>query len=296
MRREGKTDAQACPDGVVLLARATWIRGDGWVSAVSIAGCVMRDYAKVSPQFWTGATGKSLRGDPDAVIVAMYLMTSPHANMIGLYHLPKLYIAHETGLTIEGASKGLQRCIEALFCTYDEASEHVFVHEMARFQIGDSLDIKDKRCKGVENELEKCPKGALQHAFREKYASAFHLAPSKGLPRGKKAPTKPRAGTRTGTGTGTEPCSADAERFDRFYSAYPKKVAKEAAQKAFAKVDPDDDVLGKMLAALAVQKQSAEWQKENGQFIPHPATWINGKRWLDEQGASSVQINGRVAL
>jgi hypothetical protein len=100
----------------------------------------MRDYAKVAPQFWTGETGKKIRAaGAETVVVALYLMTCPHANMIGLYYLPKMYIAHETGLGMEGASKGLTRAIEAGFCSYDEASEHVFVHAMARFQIADKL-------------------------------------------------------------------------------------------------------------------------------------------------------------
>lgn len=150
----------------------------------------MRDYGKVSPQFWTGDTGKALKkAGPEAVIVAMYLITSPHANMIGLYYLPMLYLAHETGLGNEGASKGLERAIEAGFCTYDEASEHVFVHAMARFQIGEQLDAKDKRCKGVENELAKTPKGALRLAFTKMYRVAFHLAE----PPKEEAPSKPLA-------------------------------------------------------------------------------------------------------
>lgn len=161
----------------------------------------MRDYAKIAPQFWIGQTGRELKAaGPEAVIVAIYLMTSPHANMIGLYYLPKLYIAHETGLGFEGASKGLVSAIEAGFCTYDEASEHVFVHEMARYQIGDRLKPDDKRCKGVENELEKVPKCALELAFRASYSDAFNL--KKASP--SEAPSKPRAGAgaRTGARTG----------------------------------------------------------------------------------------------
>ena len=37
-----------------------------------------------------------------------------------------------------------------------------------------------------------------------------------------------------------------------------------------------------MTAAIAKQKLSDQWTKEGGQFIPHPATWLNGKRWEDE--------------
>ncbi len=76
----------------------------------------MRDYAKVSPRFWLGETGRELRkAGAEAQVVAFYLMTSPHANMLGLYYLPVLYLAHETGLGLEGASKGLKRAVEAGF-------------------------------------------------------------------------------------------------------------------------------------------------------------------------------------
>ena len=112
----------------------------------------MRDYSKVSPLFWTGSTGKELRKNPEALIVAMYLMTNPHANMLGLYYIPIIYIAHETGLGIEGASKGLEWGKRAGFCDYDPISEMVWVYEMARFQIEDELKSADKRCLGVQNE------------------------------------------------------------------------------------------------------------------------------------------------
>lgn len=83
----------------------------------------------------------------------------------------------------------------------------------------------------------------------------------------------------------------------RFWPAYPRKVAKASAAKAFAKIKPDEAELGRMLAALAVQKQSAEWQREGGQYIPHPATWLNGRRWEDEAPAAAVaDINGRQVL
>ena len=72
----------------------------------------MRDYATVAPQFWLGKTGRELRKKgAEAQVVSFYLMTSPHANMLGLYYLPILYIAHETGLGLEGASKGLNSCL-----------------------------------------------------------------------------------------------------------------------------------------------------------------------------------------
>ncbi|MDU7339313.1 MAG: phage replisome organizer N-terminal domain-containing protein [Clostridium sp.] len=80
-------------------------------------------------------------------------------------------------------------------------------------------------------------------------------------------------------------------RFSKFWDAYPKKVGKGAAEKAFKKYKPDDCLLDKMLSALSAQKKSDQWQKEGGQFVPYPTTWLNQKRWEDEAECSSVQGN-----
>jgi hypothetical protein len=71
-------------------------------------------------------------------------------------------------------------------------------------------------------------------------------------------------------------------RFDMFWKAYPKKVGKGAAEKSFKKYKPDDSLLALMLEALGVQKQSDQWKRDDGQYIPNPSTWLNQKRWEDE--------------
>lgn len=75
--------------------------------------------------------------------------------------------------------------------------------------------------------------------------------------------------------------------FDVFWKAYPSKVGKDAARKAFAKRKPYDDLLALMLASLESQKSSDRWTKDNGQYIPNPATWLNQGRWMDEDSAES---------
>ncbi|MCT0124124.1 hypothetical protein KUA00_03735 [Proteus mirabilis] len=137
----------------------------------------MRDYGKVSPQFWIGKTGKEIREKGhEALIVSMYLLTNPHANMIGMYYLPIIYMAHETGLGLEGASKGLLRCIEAGFCHYDEDAEVVWVIEMAKYQIASSLKPSDNRCIGIQREYDSQPKNQFLSMFYDKYKDAFNLS------------------------------------------------------------------------------------------------------------------------
>ena len=76
-----------------------------------------------------------------------------------------------------------------------------------------------------------------------------------------------------------------ANRFEEFWTAYPRKVGKEDARKAFGKLSPDAGLLAVMLDAVATSAKSEHWAKDK-QFIPHPATWIRGKRWQDEEGGS----------
>lgn len=71
--------------------------------------------------------------------------------------------------------------------------------------------------------------------------------------------------------------------FDEFWAAYPSKVAKGAAEKAFAKLRPTQDLLRQMLDAIEAQKGSARWR---GGYIPNPSTWLNQTRWLDESAAN----------
>lgn len=75
--------------------------------------------------------------------------------------------------------------------------------------------------------------------------------------------------------------------FDQFYTAYPRKIGKENARKAWLKLKVDDDLLLIILAAL--KNQIAGWTDQK--FIPHPATWLNGKRWEDQSvvAASAAQ-------
>ena len=70
--------------------------------------------------------------------------------------------------------------------------------------------------------------------------------------------------------------------FNEFYQAYPKKKDKARAKQAFFKIKNLPDVFPSMMQALEKQKAAADWQKDNGQFIPYAAKWLNNERWEDE--------------
>lgn len=69
--------------------------------------------------------------------------------------------------------------------------------------------------------------------------------------------------------------------FTRFWQVYPRRVGKVPAEKAFAR-HGCAKLMETILAAVERQKATEDWQKNGGQFIPHPATWINRHGWEDE--------------
>ena len=77
------------------------------------------------------------------------------------------------------------------------------------------------------------------------------------------------------------PKAESDEAFAEFWSAYPRKVGKGNAETAWKK-HKCAAMLPKILVAVRSCKVSQDWTKEGGQFIPHPATWLNRKGWDDE--------------
>jgi len=212
------------------------------------------NYGVVKPSFWTGATGRALRQDVDAQVVALYLMTSPHANIIGVFRCPIGYIAAETGRPIEGASKGLLKLVDMGFCTVDPETETVWIHEMARFQIGETLNGKDKRVKHVARFFADIENIRIKWAFFEKYGSAYQLIePSEPKPiaspiegASKPLPSSPIEATVTVTVTNTDtsvpserappaPSDPDAELFRRGREVLGPKAGGQIAKLKAAK-------------------------------------------------------------
>ena len=224
----------------------------------------MRDYGVISPQFWIGSTGKTLRGNANAQLLALYLMTSPHANMIGVYHCPILYMSHETGIPFEGASEALRSLVQANFCTYDADREVVFVHSMAKYQIGDELKEKDNRIVAVKKAVQSITSPSVKAAFLAVYGEAFKLvkvakseAPAKPIASPFEAPSKP--GTGTGTGTGViGAADADAQGDD---PADADQAAKQPKAGRGSRL-PDDWVLPKSWGDWALSTFSA-WTEDD---------------------------------
>lgn len=112
--------------------------------------------------------------------------------------------------------------------------------------------------------------------------------------------TKNGTGTKKGTGpkSGTTPVPKTGHEskknlkirerdnacdgFDAFWAVYPRKVSKRDAERAWQKIAPGETLQREIVAAVMLATTSEQWQRDNGQFVPYPATWLNGRRWEDE--------------
>lgn len=149
----------------------------------------MRKYSSITPKFWIGKTGRKLRGDISAKLVAAYLLSCPNNDMTGVFYCPLCQISAETGLPLEAPSvplpspfqgplKGIREALETLqredFAIYDYESEYVFVKKMALFQIAQELKPTDKRVTGIRTAIESMPDN-FKHLFIKEYNECFNL-------------------------------------------------------------------------------------------------------------------------
>ena len=96
----------------------------------------------------------------------------------------------------------------------------------------------------------------------------------------------PYTGVTHDTLTTIEPSLTTNAHFAQFWSAYPKKKSRGDAEKAFKALKVDSVLLKNMIFALAAAKQSKDWLKDNGQWIPYPASWLRNRGWEDEVSGS----------
>ncbi len=92
-----------------------------------------------------------------------------------------------------------------------------------------------------------------------------------------------------------------AASFERFWSVYPKKRNKGDAWKAWRTLKPDEELVTVILAAVERAKASMQWRKDEGQFIPYPASWLRARGFEDEEHVDVVPLpqtrgeKGRIA-
>lgn len=77
--------------------------------------------------------------------------------------------------------------------------------------------------------------------------------------------------------------------FDDFWKVYPKKVNKKDAFKAFKSIKNIEQLLPDIISDVEMKKNTNDWQRENGRFIPYPGSYLRGERWNDVNEVANLQ-------
>lgn len=71
------------------------------------------------------------------------------------------------------------------------------------------------------------------------------------------------------------------QAFEDWWRGYPNKGSKKAALKAWEKLNPNEPLRVLLGQDVAMRARSEKWTKNNGDFVPLGATYLNGERWND---------------
>ena len=269
-------------------------------------------YIRIATKFWQDE--KARRLSDDAKLLYLYVLTSPHSNMAGYYVLPKPYVVYDLQWLPERLDKALAELLHQGLIKYCKQSDVVLIPNFLKYN-----PIQNQnQAKGAARRVAELPSNTLREDFRtvlERYAEQFVERFTEWF-----ANTDTDTDTDTETDSICAPDGAQDENgdlggsveaekvtatledkpssksrprspfksrrqeqlFDEFWERYPKKRSKGQAERAWAKIAPDDALYRYILDGLERAKRSRDWLKEEGKYIPYPVTWLNAKGWEDE--------------
>jgi len=212
----------------------------------------LKIYAKLFASLYQG----TLRGQPDEILVFTNLLA--HCDSTGHVDKHPKAISEETGLSIS-------RVQDALFFLESPDPESRSPEEEGRRII--RLDehrswgwriVNHGKYRAIRSEEDRREQNRLaQERWRNKNKQS--------------KPRKPKSAQAEAEAEGDKEISPN---FDTFWAAYPRKVGKQDALKAWVKANPD---ITEVLAGVERWKRDQQW--EDTQFIPYPATFLHGRRW-----------------
>ena len=229
----------------------------------------------VDTDFWTDDKVVDMFS-PEDKLFFLYLMTNPHTTQLGIYPLNKKVMAFELGYSLEAVGVLLDR-FETKYnvIRYSPETSEIAIRNYLRHSvIKGGKPVEDLLMKEISKVKNKklisfvrrsiLTDPSLNNTVRDIFINLNDNDNENDV---------------SYHDTYHDTYHVSSEDFEKFWSAYPKKKDKANAVKAFKKVKVPVSVL---LDAIEKQKKSEDWKKEGGKFIPYPTTWLNGKRWEDE--------------
>lgn len=205
----------------------------------------------------------------------LYFLTNEHTNISGIYEVPLKRISDETGIEKEMLSKMMKR----LKGRIEYIDGWVAIKNFSKYQ-SDNESVR----KGIENAKALIPSHILQRVDSLLESEDTVGTESDISELESELKLEPKLNT-----TKKVMKEGYSTEFDTFWEKYPRKTGKGEAWRSWSKARLP--TLADILESLEKQKLSAQWKKDNGQFIPHPATWLNQRRWEDEVQEEKITSN-----
>lgn len=237
----------------------------------------MASYTKIYKTFWTDAKVDEFTADDKYLY--LYLLTNPRVSLCGCYEINIKHMAYETLLSADKVQKSIERLSKSNVVKYCKETKELLIVNWHRFNWTSSPRLIN----GVRKEIEtvKCPEfkqyltGLLNQT--DTVSEDFDIT-EYGI-----NSTDTVADAVADTASDTDPLIE--KRFNQFWELYPRKQGKGDARKSWKRIKPNAELFDKIITALKNNvDNNRQWQRDNGQYIPNPSTWLNQERWEDDIG------------
>lgn len=225
-----------------------------------------------------------------AQLVYVHLISSPLGNGIGCYKAGLEMLAEDKRMTSKAYRKAFGEVLSKALVEYNDMHRVIWIPKYIDrnepgnpnvlkswgrvFAVLPDCDLKGKCYHAIKAFAE-----GKSEAFAKAFGEAFPKAYAKESGNMALSPSPSITPSPSIAKAPTNKSDQSQKDFDAFWSEYPRKVGKAKAKAAWDKAEnkPAIDVV---LQSLITQRGTDQWMDE--QFIPHPASWINGERWADE--------------
>ncbi len=259
----------------------------------------MARFRKIDPRIWNDAKFGAF--SDNGKLAFLMLLTHPNMTSLGAMRATLGGLAEELGWTAEAFREAFREAQSKGMVEHDPKACLIAVPNFIKYNAPESPNVV-KAWIGALDLLPECAlkarvvarakafaegmgKGFLE-AFAESFAKTMPNKEPEPEPEKKNTPNPPRSSA------GADSLS---DGFTAFWSAYPAKKARAVAAKAWAKLKPDQQMQAAIMAGVERDKASEQWMRDGGRFIPHPATWLNQRRWEDEAPAHGASTSNSPA-
>jgi hypothetical protein len=257
-------------------------------------------YRKVRTAIWSNADFLAL--DEATKLDVFYLLTGPQTNRIGLYRLSPAGAAEDLGTSIETFRERLGNVCQTFGWTFDATARVLWIPSWWKFNPPENANV----LKGCLADLADVPQTPLASDFADNIdplPPALHETFRQRLPKrlGKRLAIqeqeqeqeqeqKQELGARaapssTKANDTREDVTVILERFERFWSRYPRQEGREPAWKAYLDISPTDAHAAEILAGVErfrlTKSVTDALASGDCSYVTLAKNWLRETRWQD---------------